>query len=82
MIASLRGKIIFRSIDRVIVEAQGVGYDVAVSVPTVENLSQTEEVFLHIHTALRENALELYGFKTQEEKSVFTGGTMLIMTRI
>jgi Holliday junction DNA helicase RuvA len=71
MIASLRGKIIFRSIDRVVVEAQGVGYDVAVSVPTVENLSQTEEVFLHIHTALRENALELYGFKTQEEKSVF-----------
>ncbi len=71
MIASLRGKIIFKSIDRVIVEAQGVGYDVAVSVPTVETLSQTEDVFLHIHTALRENALELYGFKTQEEKSLF-----------
>jgi holliday junction DNA helicase RuvA len=71
MIASLRGKIISRAIDRVIVEAQGVGYDVAVSVTTVETLPQAGEVFLHIHTALRENALELYGFMTQEEKALF-----------
>lgn len=71
MIASLRGKIISRGIDRIILEAQGVGYDVAVSVSTVATLPQTEEVFLHIHTALRENALELYGFMTQEEKALF-----------
>jgi holliday junction DNA helicase RuvA len=71
MIASLRGQIISRRIDRVIVEAQGVGYDVAVSVSTVSTLPQDGEVFLHIHTALRENALELYGFVTQEEKALF-----------
>ena len=54
-----------------IIETQGVGYDVAVSISTAESLPQTGEVFLHIHTALRENALELYGFKTEEEKTLF-----------
>jgi Holliday junction DNA helicase RuvA len=71
MIASLRGQVISRSLNRVIIEAQGVGYDVAVSISTAETLPQTGEAFLHIHTALRENALELYGFKTEEEKALF-----------
>ncbi len=71
MIASLRGRVISRSLNRVIIETQGVGYDVAVSLTTAESLSQTEDVFLHIHTAMRENALELYGFKTEEEKALF-----------
>ena len=71
MIASLRGQVISKSLNRVIIEAQGVGYDVAVSITTAESLPQTEEAFLHIHTALRENALELYGFKTEEEKTLF-----------
>ena len=71
MIASLRGQVISRSLNRVIIETHGVGYDVAVSITTAESLSQTGEVFLHIHTALRENALELYGFKTEEEKALF-----------
>lgn len=71
MIASLRGQVISRALNRVIIEAQGVGYDVAVSISTAETLPQTGEAFLHIHTALRENALELYGFKTEEEKTLF-----------
>ena len=71
MIASLRGQVISRGLNRVIIEAQGVGYDVAVSISTAETLPQTGEAFLHIHTALRENALELYGFKTEEEKTLF-----------
>ena len=71
MIASFRGQVISRGLNRVIIEAQGVGYDVAVSISTAETLPQTGEAFLHIHTALRENALELYGFKTEEEKTLF-----------
>jgi holliday junction DNA helicase RuvA len=71
MIASLRGQVISRSLNRVIIDTHGVGYDVAVSITTAESLAQTGEVFLHIHTALRENALELYGFKTEEEKALF-----------
>lgn len=71
MIASLRGKILTRGWNRVIVDVQGVGYDVAVSLTTLESLVENGEVFLHIHTALRENALELYGFAEVEEKTLF-----------
>jgi holliday junction DNA helicase RuvA len=71
MIASLRGTVIFAEAQRVIVEAHGVGYDVAVSLSTRESLDPKTEVFLHIYTAMRENALELYGFTTPEEKRLF-----------
>jgi holliday junction DNA helicase RuvA len=71
MIASLRGKIISSGINRIILEAQGVGYDVAVPLTTLDSLPRDSEVFLHVHTAMRENALELYGFATPEEKALF-----------
>lgn len=71
MIASLRGKVILMGVNRVIVEAHGVGYDVAVSLSTRDGLTEDGEVFLHIHTAMRDNALELYGFATVEEKRLF-----------
>lgn len=71
MIASLRGKIAFKGLNRIIVDVHGVGYEVAVSLTTMEALPQDAEAFLNIYTALRENALELYGFVTQEEKALF-----------
>jgi Holliday junction DNA helicase RuvA len=71
MIACLRGTILHRGVNRVVVDVQGVGYDVAVSLTTLESLPQNGEVFLHIHTALRENALELYGFHAEQEKHLF-----------
>lgn len=54
-----------------VVDVQGVGYDVAVSLTTLESLPFDGEAFLHIHTALRENSLELYGFSSPEEKILF-----------
>lgn len=71
MIACLRGKILHRGMNRIVIDVQGVGYDVAVSLATLGSLPQDGEVFLHIHTALRESALELYGFYAQEEKALF-----------
>lgn len=71
MIACLRGNILLRGINRVVVDVQGVGYEVAVSLATLEALPQDGEVFLHVHTAVRENALELYGFSSEEEKGLF-----------
>jgi len=71
MIAALRGKILFRDTNRVIVDVQGVGYEVAVSPPTIESLPDDGEVFFHVHTALRENSLELFGFVVPEEKTLF-----------
>ncbi len=71
MIAALRGKVLFKSVNRIIVDVQGVGYDVAVPLTTMDSLTENGEVQLHIHTALRENALELYGFATSDEKTLF-----------
>jgi len=71
MIASLRGKIIHRGINRLIMDVGGVGYELAVSLSTLGSLPADGETFLHVHTALRENALELYGFADPAEKTLF-----------
>jgi Holliday junction DNA helicase RuvA len=71
MIAFLRGPLIQRDVNRVIVDVNGVGYNVFVSLNTLGLLPETKDALLHIHTAFRENALELYGFATTEEKSLF-----------
>jgi len=72
MIAHLRGKLISRHPNQVIVEAAGVGYDVTISVPTFSELpSVGSEVALHIHTHVREDQLALYGFLRPEEKQLF-----------
>jgi Holliday junction DNA helicase RuvA len=71
MIASLRGKVVSKGVNNIILDVQGVGYDVAVSLSSLESIPQEGDVFLHVHTSMRENALELYGFVTGEEKALF-----------
>src|SRR5579885_3407656 len=72
MIAHLRGKLIARHPNEVIVETSGVGYDVTISVPTFSELPALgSEVSLHIHTHVREDQIALYGFLRPEEKQLF-----------
>ncbi|HUK47192.1 MAG TPA: Holliday junction branch migration protein RuvA [Terriglobales bacterium] len=72
MIAHLRGKLIARHPNQIIVETTGVGYDVTISVPTFSELpSLGSEVALHIHTHVREDQIALYGFLRMEEKHLF-----------
>jgi holliday junction DNA helicase RuvA len=72
MIAHLRGKLIARHPNQVIVDAMGVGYDVTISVPTFSELPPTGgDVALHIHTHVREDQIALYGFLRPEEKHLF-----------
>ncbi|HEX3738833.1 MAG TPA: Holliday junction branch migration protein RuvA [Terriglobales bacterium] len=72
MIAHLRGKLIARHPNQVIVDAMGVGYDVTISVPTFSELPPVGgEVSLHIHTHVREDQIALYGFLRPEEKHLF-----------
>ena len=72
MIAHLRGKLISRRPNLVIVETGGVGYDVTISVPAFGELpSLGSEVALHIHTHVRDDQLALYGFLRHEEKDLF-----------
>jgi Holliday junction DNA helicase RuvA len=72
MIALLRGVLIEKHPNQAIVEAGGVGYDVTIPVSTFTHLPDPgAEVRLRIHTHVREDALALYGFLTQDEKALF-----------
>ncbi len=72
MIATLRGTIIVRTADKAVVDVSGVGYEVFLSHDNIARLpGLEEEVFLHIHTHVREDAFILYGFLEDEEKQMF-----------
>lgn len=72
MIAHLRGKLLAKHPNQVIVETGGVGYDITISVPAFSELPAVGvEVSLHIHTHVREDAIALYGFLRPEEKLLF-----------
>ena len=72
MIAQLRGILLEKHPNQAIVEAGGVGYDVTIPVSTFTGLPDPgAEVKLRIHTHVREDALSLFGFLTQDEKAIF-----------
>jgi Holliday junction DNA helicase RuvA len=72
MIAHLRGTLLAKHPNQAIVETHGVGYDVAISVPTFTEMPAAgTEIALHIHTHVREDALSLYGFLRLAEKQLF-----------
>jgi Holliday junction DNA helicase RuvA len=72
MIAHLRGRLLSKQPHQAIVEAAGVGYDVAISVATYSSLpAEGAEIALHIHTQVREDTLALYGFLDRKDKRIF-----------
>lgn len=71
MIAALKGKVLHRELHRIIVDVNGVGYEVSVASSALESAPVGSEVFLHVHTAFRENSLELFGFTGPLEKAFF-----------
>ena len=72
MIGHLRGTLLEKHPNQVIVEAYGVGYDVQIPISTYSVLPEAgDSAALRIHTHVREDALVLYGFATSEEKAVF-----------
>src|SRR5512140_1812828 len=72
MIAHLRGNILEKHPNQVIVDAGGVGYDVTIPISTFSALPAAgAEVRLRIHTHVREDTISLYGFLTLEEKALF-----------
>ena len=72
MISHLRGMLLEKQPNRVIVEVNGVGYDVHVPLSTFYEMSEPgAEIALRIHTHVREDALLLYGFATLLELKIF-----------
>lgn len=72
MIAFLRGALLEKHPNSLIVDVSGVGYDVSISVSTYSTLPEAgAEVRLRIHTHVREDAISLFGFLTADEKAIF-----------
>lgn len=71
MIGYLKGKIISAKPTQIILDVNGVGYLVNISISTFEKISDQNEISLFIHTHVREDALSLYGFYTEVEKEMF-----------
>ena len=72
MIGHLRGTVLEKSPNEVIIEVGGVGYEVAIPISTYTALPQSAAaVTLRIYMHVREDAIVLFGFATLEEKSVF-----------
>ena len=72
MIALLRGEVAVRRTDHVVILCGGVGYRAAVSAETLKHVPAAgEETTLHAHLIVRDDALSLYGFYSEEERDLF-----------
>lgn len=72
MIALLNGQIAYKSLDHVILDVGGVGYRLLVPLSTFYTLPESGQVQLHVHTHVREDAIQLFGFGRAEEKALFS----------
>jgi holliday junction DNA helicase RuvA len=72
MIASVRGEVLVRRPDHVVVEASGVGYRLAVSTETLKSVpAHGRETTLRAHLVARDDSMSLYGFASEEERDLF-----------
>jgi holliday junction DNA helicase RuvA len=72
MIALLEGTVAVRRADHVVVSCQGVGYRLAVSAETLRHVPRVgQRTEIHTHLIVRDDALLLYGFATEEERDLF-----------
>jgi Holliday junction DNA helicase RuvA len=72
MIAAVRGEVMVRRPDHVVIDAGGVGYRLAVSAETLKAVPAIgKEAFLHAELISREDSLSLFGFASEEERDLF-----------
>ncbi|MCX7990809.1 MAG: Holliday junction branch migration protein RuvA [Proteobacteria bacterium] len=72
MIGSLRGILIHKEADKIILDVQGVGYEIFIPLKVITQLPEIKrEVFLYTEMIVREDDLSMYGFLNREDKEVF-----------
>jgi Holliday junction DNA helicase RuvA len=72
VIASVRGNVVQRRPERVVIECGGVGYGLAVSAQTLRGVPKVgNEALLHTHLVLRDDGMQLYGFSSEDERELF-----------
>lgn len=71
MIAQLTGELAQRNPEQVIINVGGVGYRLQIPLSTFYALPETGQVQLHVHTHVKEDAINLFGFLSEAEKKLF-----------
>lgn len=71
MISYLKGKLVHKDPTHVIIEVNGVGYQVNISLHTFSEIKDKEDIRLSTHLQIREDAHVLYGFSSSQEKQLF-----------
>jgi Holliday junction DNA helicase RuvA len=71
MIGYLTGKIISAKPTLILLDVNGVGYEIRISINTFEYISGKESVSLFIHTNVKEDSITLFGFYSEAEKEMF-----------
>ena len=72
MIALISGKIVYKGISHVIVDVQGVGYRIFIPLTTFYELPEAGQIItLHVHTNVKQDAINLFGFYTVQERDLF-----------
>ena len=78
MIASVRGQVLVRRPDHVVVECAGVGYRLAVSANSMRKVPAVgADTLLHTHLIMRDDGMHLYGFASEDERELF-----LLLTQV
>lgn len=71
MIAFLKGKLVHKEPTNVVIDVNGIGYQLHISLQTFSEIKEQENVMLHTHLAIREDAHILFGFSNPSEKKLF-----------
>jgi len=71
MITQIRGRMIEKHPDHVVVDCNGLGYHVNISLQTFSNIPDQENIKLFTHQVIREDAHIIYGFVTKTEREIF-----------
>lgn len=71
MIGFLRGKVINPKPTKILIDVNGVGYSVNISIQTFEEISGNENISLFIYTSVKEDSITLFGFSKESEKELF-----------
>jgi Holliday junction DNA helicase RuvA len=71
MISFLKGRLVHKDPAHVVIDVNGVGYQVAISLQTYSEIKDQENILLHTHLQVREDAHLLFGFSNENEKKLF-----------
>lgn len=71
MIAYLKGKLVIKSVDYIVVDVQGIGYKVYMSKTAIDKHEEEKEIKVYTYLKVREDDISLFGFNTLEELHMF-----------